>query len=307
MVDARPRVAVVGDVVTDVLAVLDAPLAAGSDTPASIRLTGGGQGANTAAWLAWCGLPVLLVGAVGDDPAGADQVSELTRSGVRCAVARYPDVPTGTVVVLASGTQRSMIADRGANLRLTPADVDAALTDAPDIGHLHLSAYTLLDPDSRPAGRHALAVARDRGLTTSVDVASAQPLRAVGAAAFTAWVRGVDLLLANEDEAAVLVGDRPVAEQARALAGLAGAAVVKRGARGAVWVGPDGAGIAVPGEPVRALDPTGAGDAFAAGLLAGWLTGRPPAAALRAGAAAGAVAVTRLGARPPHPAAQPVE
>ncbi|MFD0823498.1 PfkB family carbohydrate kinase, partial [Micromonospora zhanjiangensis] len=59
------RIVVVGDVVTDVLAVLAGPLVTGSDTRADIRLTGGGQAANTAAWLARLGAPVTLVGAVG--------------------------------------------------------------------------------------------------------------------------------------------------------------------------------------------------------------------------------------------------
>ena len=64
------RVVVVGDMVTDVLAVLTGPLAAGSDTPARIHVAGGGQAANTAAWLSWYGVPVTLVAAVGDDEPG---------------------------------------------------------------------------------------------------------------------------------------------------------------------------------------------------------------------------------------------
>ncbi|MCM0678128.1 PfkB family carbohydrate kinase, partial [Micromonospora phytophila] len=64
------RVLVVGDLITDVVAVLPGPPAIGSDTPAAIRFSGGGQAANTAAWLAAQGVPVTLVGAVGDDGAG---------------------------------------------------------------------------------------------------------------------------------------------------------------------------------------------------------------------------------------------
>src|SRR4029079_18059373 len=99
--------------------------------------------------------------------------------------------------------ERTMLADRGANLLLTPADVDAALESAPDAAHLHLSGYVLLDPASAPAGRHALAAARARGLSTSVDAASAGPLRR--APDLLSWVRGVDVLFANLAEALVLV------------------------------------------------------------------------------------------------------
>jgi sugar/nucleoside kinase (ribokinase family) len=194
------------------------------------------------------------------------------------------------VIVLAQGGHRTMLTDRGANLLLTPADVDAALRAAPDATHLHLSAYPLLDDGSRGAGLRALAAARERGLSVSVDAASAAPLRRVGGPAFLEWVRGADLLLANADEAQVL-GD------AAGLCAYVRHAVVKRGGAGAEWVGPDGA-VAVPARATTVVDPTGAGDAFAAGLLAAWLRGAAPAEALAAGVAAGATAVTKIGARP---------
>ena len=94
-----------------------------------------------------------------------------------------------------------MISDRGANLELRPSHVDDALARLPDVRHVHLSGYTLLDAGSRAAGLRALEAAATRGLSTSVDAASAAPLRRVSAAAFLNWVDGVDLLLANLDDA----------------------------------------------------------------------------------------------------------
>lgn len=293
-----PRIVVVGDIVTDVLAVLDGPLAPGSDTPAGIRLTGGGQAANTAAWLAWHGHPVSLVGVVGTDEAGRSRLAELTRLGVHCAVRRCPDAPTGTVIVLTGEGERTMITERGANLRLAPADVAAALAATPDAGHLHLSGYSLLDAASRAAGRWALAAARERGLTTSVDAASAEPLRRIGPAVFLDWVRDVDLLLANADEATVLAGPGSAAGQARALTEAVRHAVVKNGAAGAAWAERGGAIIEVPARRVPVRDVTGAGDAFAAGLLAAWVRGTNPAGALDRAAELGAKAVAIPGARP---------
>jgi ribokinase len=293
------RIVVVGDIVTDVLAVLTQPMAHGSDTPASVRSTGGGQGANTAAWLAHTGAAVTLVGAVGADEAGAARVAELAHAGVTCAVRRWPEAATGTVIVLTEGEDRTMVTDRGANALLRPSDVDEALAGALDGDHVHLSAYPLLDRASRPAGRHALAAARARGLTTSVDVASAEPLRRAGAAAVLAWVRGADLLFANADEAAVLAGPGDPATQAATLArSTGGSAVVKLGAGGAVWAGPGDALVRLAAPAARVVDPTGAGDAFAAALLAAWVAGAAPAEALRAGIVQGARAVTVVGARP---------
>ena len=267
----------VGDLVTDVVAELAGPPAPGSDTPARIRVAGGGQAANTAAWLARLGVPVTLVATVGDDPPGRDRVAELTAAGVDCAVRRVPGVPTGTLVVLSSRDDRSMLTDRGAADQLRPADVDAALDRCGDARHLHLSGYALLGEGSRAAGRHALAAARARALSTSVDAASTAPLRRVGPAAFLEWTRGADLLLANTAEAALL--DAPD--------------LITHDPTGARWHG-----HRVAATPATVADPTGAGDAFAAGLLAAWLADADPAGALRAGVRLGAEAVATLGARP---------
>ncbi|MFJ6153142.1 carbohydrate kinase family protein [Micromonospora profundi] len=295
----RPaRMVVVGDVITDVLAVLSGPLAAGSDTRAEISLGGGGQAANTAAWVAAQKVPVTLVAAVGDDDAGRDRLAELERAGVDCALERVEDAPTGTVIVLATDGERTMVSQRGANLRLSAEHVDRALAQTPDAGHLHLSAYTLLDDASRGAGLRTLAAARERGLTTSVDAASAAPLRRVGAAAFLSWVREVDLLLVNADEATVLAGGLDPAAQGRALSATARRVVVKGGAAGAVWVDRWATVSVATARRVTVVDVTGAGDAFAAGLLTAWLAGATPTAALDRATELGALAVSTVGARP---------
>ena len=76
---------------------------------------------------------------------------------------------------------------------------------------------------------------------------------------------------------------------------------MKLGADGAIWAGEDGTVIRVPALPATAVvDPTGAGDAFAAGLLAAWLSGADPTGALQAGTRTGAQAVALVGGRPAH-------
>jgi sugar/nucleoside kinase (ribokinase family) len=300
-------VLVVGDIVTDIVAVQSGALAVGSDTAASISLTGGGSAANTAAWLSTQDTVVGLAGVVGTDIAGDDRINELTAAGVDCQwVRRSSAAPTGSVIVLAQSSERSMLCDRGANLLLIPSDVDKALSGM-DPAHVHLSGYTLLDGTSLPAGRHALAAASARGITTSVDAASAAPLRRVGGATFLDWIRGTDILFANLDEAHALLdelasSDRGWVDPVRLavrLARVARYAVVKLGSDGAIWADASGAVVRVPAVPARLLDPTGAGDAFAAGLLATWLTGSPIEACLTAATRLGARAVSVVGGRPP--------
>jgi len=190
-----------------------------------------------------------------------------------------------------------MLVDRGANGLLSSADIGPASAGA---RHVHVSGYTLLDPGTRPAGLAALALARERGATASVDAASAAPLRSVGGRAFLSWTRPSDLLFANLDEARALVEPPPASPEllaARLAAEAGGAAVVKRGADGAFWAAGT-AIVSVPARPASVVDPTGAGDAFAAGVLARWLDGGSPADCLAAGATLGARAVTRVGSRP---------
>ncbi|MEV4122535.1 sugar kinase [Micromonospora sp. NPDC049645] len=293
-----PRVVVVGDVITDVVALLKAPLAFGSDTPGTVRTLPGGQGANTAAWLAWLGRRVTLVGAVGDDDAGQARIRELIAAGVRCAVRRCPGLPTGTVLVLSHGRDRTMVSQRGANLHLDGHHITEALAAATDARHLHLSAYPLLDVPSRTGGLRALAEARRRGMTISVDAASAEPLRQAGPDRFLSWVADVDILLANADEATALTGKADPREAARHLARIVRNPVVKLGRDGALWC--EGGNVVhraeAPAAPV--VDSTGAGDAFAAGLVAAWVDGSAPAAALRQGCELGSLCVTLVGGRP---------
>jgi len=291
---------VVGDVCVDVIARAAQPHNLGSDTDAEIRIAGGGSGGNLAAWLARLGVPVTLVARVGGDNAGRAQAAELSSYGVRCAFTVDPDAATGTVVVLVGPDgERTMLCDRGANLRLSTADLPAEL---PSGGHLHLSGYPLLHPGPRAAGLAALRRAAAAGLTTSVDPASVAPLRATGVEAFLAWTRGVDLLLPNLPEAQLLSGHRDPVRAARALARRCAAVAVTLGADGALWASGGDAvhvpAVHLPAEPAGLLDSTGAGDAFAAGLLAAWLRGADGPSAVRSGVAVAATAVSRLGARP---------
>jgi sugar/nucleoside kinase (ribokinase family) len=297
MIDSgmEPRVVVVGDVATDVVAVLSGAPAPGSDRPASIRSRGGGAGANVAVHLAQLGVPVVLAGCIGDDAAGAGLAAELTASGVQLALRTVPGAATGTIVSLVEPDgQRSMLADRGANLALRPGDVPAP----PPRGHLHLSGYTLLDPGPRTAGLAALAAAIAAGCTVSVDPASTGPLAAYGVDRWLADTAAATVLLPNADEARLLTGCADPAEAARVLAERHAVVAVSLGAEGALWATRE-AMVHRPAHDTVVVDTTGAGDAFAAGLLAAWLTSPAvdPAAALDAGLARAAAVVRRPGAR----------
>jgi ribokinase len=252
---------VLGDLMVDVVAQLYGPIVAGGDSAARVSLAGGGSAANVAAWAAALGAPVTLVCNVGDDERGRSAVEELRAAGVELRVRVDAQRATGTCLVLVEpGGERTMLSDPGAN--------DAPLAEIPLGDHLHVAGYALLRGGPRASALAAIERARAAGMTVSVDPS---PMIRPGA------IPPVDLLLPNEREAAAVGGEM----------------VVKLGAAGARW-----GDLHAPAEPVDVVDTTGAGDAFAAGLLTARLDGADKLAALKAGCATAARAVARLGGRP---------
>ena len=286
-----------GDLITDVSVIMPQGLVKGSDSRASISVTSGGSGANTAAWLARLGLESHFVGRVGDDVFGRHQVDELRRVGVITHVVVDQVRPTGTIVLLIDVLgERDMLTDRGANLALCADDLSESLFEG--AAHLHLSGYTFFEPDPRAAAEAALDLARSAGLTTSIDPASASGITGVGPGSWLDWTCGIDLCFPNRDEARLLGGEGSPEANARRLAGVYHEVVVKLGGAGALWCEGPGDALAAPAADAEVIDTTGAGDAFCAGFLAGWLRGASPEVNLRAAVALSAEAVSQVGARP---------
>lgn len=285
------RVICVGDVMVDVHAKLSGEISLGSDTPAQIALRAGGSAANTAAWLASAGAAVTFVGRVGADPLGRSAIDDLAAAGVDPAVTVDPALATGTCIVLVDACgERTMLPSAGANA------LGGTIPSLGEGDHLHLSGYALFHEASGAAASAALAAARAARCPVSVDAASAAPLHAYGPRRFLEAVSPA-LLFANTDEAAVFAGTRDATAAARVLGLRCGEAIVKCGDAGAVWS--DGHDVLeATSDPVAAVDSTGAGDAFAAGVLSARLAGADVLTALHAGNALAARAVSRPGARP---------
>lgn len=292
-----PRIICLGDIMTDVIAQLSGPLAVGSDTPSRISYLGGGSAANTACWLAGSGVPVVMIGRVGDDEQGRSAEALLRNFGVQLAVTVDPHAPTGTCLVLSTESgDRTMVPDPGANATLQPGDIPGDLFVAG--AHLHMSGYALLSSTVRPAALAAMALARERGMTVSVDAASSALIRGVGLQMLS-WIGQPSPLFANAEEAMQLSGHDDPWDAARALSFHCGQCVVKLGPDGALWA-EQGQASLVGTTPVHVVDTTGAGDAFAAGFLAARLGGIEPKLAIRLAHAYAARAIGRLGGRPRH-------
>jgi sugar/nucleoside kinase (ribokinase family) len=291
-----PRVVVVGDLIFDMLARIEGAVAFGTDTFTEIRAAAGGSGANAAAWLASSGVEAHFVGRVGDDVFGEVLAGDLEEIGVVAHLVRDTSLATGKVFVLVDGAgERTMITDRGAGEALAPDDLPEALFRA---GHLHLSGYMFSGGSRRETALRALHLAREAGMSASVDPSSVPLLEAIGADRFLSWTRGMDLCFPNLDEGVLLTGSEDPDRVAQELLSFYPGVVLKLGPGGALYASADGERLRLSAAPARVADTTGAGDALCAGFLARRLSGAPPGEALGRGIELAARAVERVGARP---------
>jgi sugar/nucleoside kinase (ribokinase family) len=286
------RVAVIGDLMLDVLVEPDGPLRAGDDTPGRIRMECGGQAANVAAWVTALGGQARLVCAQAGGDDGARAASRLEARGVEILGPRVPGRGGAVVSIIGPGGQRSLVSDPGSTRALRPAHLQAEWFAG--CAWLHVSGYHLLDDDAAPAALRTAELARSHGARVSLDLAYAARLRELGSDEVRRRVRGLgpDVVFQTEEEADALGGPPP-----------AQVSVVKRGADGCT-VTSAGEAFSLPALGASVLDTTGAGDALAAGFLIGG--GDDLRAAAEGGLSAAARCVALLGAMPGDPRPGPV-
>lgn len=245
----------VGDAVLDVIVSVDDGLEPDDDVPARITLAPGGQAANTAAWLRTAGAGVRHVGPVAEDSAGSLVRTALTDRGIELSGPMYPG-RNGTVVSVLSEGSRSMASDPG-DLGW-PAEVIAG-ADLAGASWLLISGYALYRiPDPESVVRLA-ARAHAAGTRVGVDLASARMLADFGTGRTAALLRRIrpTTVFANDAEWAVVSAylDRSFD------------LVLKHGPRGCSFVTDET--LHLPSRAARVVDATGAGDALAAGYVAG--------------------------------------
>jgi len=284
-----------GILVADVIArpVDAAPFAGSLGLVDEIEVHAGGCAVNAASALVALGLGASIVGKVGDDLFGDYLLGVLDERRVaRDGVLRDEHAGTSTSVVLVdSSGERTFLHVPGANSALTEGELDPELLYAGRALHL-AGALVMEGLDGGPFARIA-ADARRRGIITSLDTVWDPTGR---------WSRlepclpHLDYLLPSLAEGRALSGRTEPPEVAAWLRA--------RGVRNVLLtMGADGCYVAgggfegrVPAPLVDAVDGTGAGDAFAAGVLYGALRGRSLESCARLGCAAGAIASTTVGA-----------
>jgi len=263
------RVAVVGDCTLDVTVRRSGAERPGGDVPALISLAPGGQGGNVAVRLARTGVDVRLATSLGADAAGRLLREALEAEGVEL-FGPSAERSGAVVALLDAEGERTMLSDR------VPLPTAAAAAACAGVAWVHCSGYPLAD-DANGDALAAVLGALTSGVRISVGGGSLPPdpdrSARVRARIATAGVR---LLIMGRGEVAALLDvdlpSLPAATDALARAFPGSLAVVTGGALGSSAAGP-GFALSVPAEDPATpmVDATGAGDAYAAGLIAGLL------------------------------------
>jgi len=264
-----PKITVVGSANIDHVARCERlPRPGETISNAAYERVPGGKGANQAVAAARLGARTRFVGRIGRD---ALVLRSLEQDGVDTSGVVHDDGESGVALILVAGDGENVIVVApGANARLAPKDVEVGDADA-------VIAQMEIPPE---AIAEAAASARFFCLNAAPATGPLQ-LKA-------------DLLVVNRHEY-------------EAVGSYRGLVALTLGEQGAVLL-EDGIEVARAQPPcVRAVDGTGAGDAFCAALVVALLEGRERAAALERACTAGALAASRRGAQPSMPTAAEVD
>lgn len=286
------KCAVIGSINTDMVARTPRFPAPGESIIGSVfRTEFGGKGANQAIALARLGAKVCMAGKVGDDLFGKKYLEHLIEEKVNvdCVAVETGETTGVADIWVADSGENSIISIPGANAKCDLDWLNAALERLSDCDIFLLQ----LEIPHETVGA-ALKKLREMGKTVILDPAPAVPLPAE-------WLACADYITPNETELEILTGDLPknatIEARIRRLVGESNRMVIhKRGAEGA-FIGTKDGVLPVSGFKVKAVDTTAAGDTFNAGLAAGLAMGKPIAESVRLANAAGALAVTALGAQ----------
>jgi fructokinase len=257
----------------------------------------GGSAANTCAVAAGLGARVAYVGKVADDQLGGVFRHDINAVGVHFPTAPLSGgAPTARCLILVTPDgQRTMNTFLGACVTLDEADVDPALVAASAV--TYLEGYLFDPPAAQAAFRRAAAAAHGAGRQVALSLSDAFCVNRHRAAFLDLVANHVDILFANEAEITALYERNTFEEAVEAVRkDVALAALTRSEAGSLILRGAET--VTVAAEAAKVVDTTGAGDAYAAGFLAGLTAGKSLEICGRMGSIAAAEIISHYGARP---------
>ena len=272
--------------------------------PGAITRSPGGSAGNTLFALARLGAPAAFLGKTGDCANGQFYRDRFTALGGDRSRFKVGASPNGHCLSLVTPDgERTMRTDLGAAMTLQPDEISP--DDFAGCQHAHIEGYLLFN---EALLRAVLAAAKEAGCTISLDLASFEVVQAAGDTLREILRDSVDIVFANEEEAAAFTGlGNDYATMASELSALCRIAAVKIGAAGAWIASGDELFHAASVPAASVIDTTGAGDLRAAGFLYGWSRQRSLADCARCGALLGSAVVQQQGTELPEAVWQPLE
>jgi sugar/nucleoside kinase (ribokinase family) len=230
----------------------------------------GGSACNTIVGAGKLGAPARFIGKRGDDDLGRLLEYSLARAGVEPRLLTSPSATGRVLSIITPDAQRSMLTCLGASSEIQPEEIKAP--DFEGCAIVHIEGYLLFNPQVFNA---AIEAAHAAGALVSLDLASYTVVESSRELLDeTVNKKRVDILIANEDEAAAFTGLKDETAAATELAKKAPLAVMKLGKRGSVILQGGGKVTIAPfGDGRPAIDTTGAGDLWASGFLYGLVNG----------------------------------
>jgi len=261
----------------------------------------GGSAANTIATLASLGGRGAFIGKVRDD-----QLGKVFGHDIRALDVHFDTAPavhgpaTATCLVLVSpDAERTMQTYLGACVDLGPDDIDSDDIAAAQV--TYMEGYLWDPPAAQQAFLKAADIAHGAGREVSLSLSDPFCVDRHRADFIDLVDYHVDILFANEDEIIALYETDNFDDALDAVRGNCRIAALTRGAKGSVVVTNDEVHIVEAEAVARVVDTTGAGDAYAAGFLAGYTGGRDLSTAARMGNVCAAEVIQHMGARPDRP------
>jgi len=254
----------------------------------------GGSACNTIVGLADFGGSAAYACKVGDDAFGKMYLDEMRRMGITIEVDPAPGQTGTCVVLITEDAQRTMLTHLGVSSTLSADDIHA--DEIAKAQYVYIEGYLFTGDDTRAAALRAMELAKARNVKVAFTV-SDPFLIEICRDEFRKLIEGpVDLLFCNREEARALTGMNDPIECARELHRHVGNVALTLGANGSIIMHEDEV-IPIEGVEVEAVDTTGAGDMYAAGVLYGITNGLSWKQAGHLGSHAAARIVSQLGAR----------
>lgn len=266
-----------------------------------INFCSGGSAANTIVGIADMGGSTAYACKTGDDAFGQQYLNEMKRLGVSIAIEPSAGQTGTCVVLITADAQRTMLTSLGVSSSLDATDIHAA--DIAKASYLYVEGYLFLGDSTKAAALKAIALAKKNNVKVALTI-SDPFLIDICRDQFQQLIEGpVDLLFCNEQEAKAITGLNNPIDCAQALHQHCENVALTLGEHGSIIMH-EGEVLPIEGVNIEAIDSTGAGDMYAAGILYGITNGLSWQQAGRLASHAAARVVSQLGARLPAPLSQ---